>query len=607
VGALPPSSGILAGCDLASTWRDQHDWTVLDTGFGVGQSFFHTWQTWLGDPHRARRLHYVGLTPNAQSMAAVLRSMAANSVLADHRQDLQRQWFGFMPGFHRLTFCNGSLLLTLCVGELLGMLRELQCVANFVILGPRAHEPHTNGWDAWSVKALARVCKPGTRALLAHGMDRLLPQLAGAGFVTDPTPHTAATALYFEPAWNQHSRRDPWRRLGSAASTCAVVGAGLAGAAVAMSMARRGWQVTVVDQAELPAQGASGLPVGLLLPHATRDDNTRSRLARAGVRQTLARCAALLQDGEDWSCSGVLELGQDPTQNLATAWPEEGLDWSARHVWPQPEPEWARGARSKHPVWHAKAAWVKPARLVQAQLDVSAARFIGGRCVRAMVRGSAGWELQDVAGEVITHAACVIIANAGDALRLLAGAPAGGVQGRLAPAPLQIVAGQLSWAPHQAGDATVFPPHPVNGAGSLLPWIPMAGGPSWFVGASFEPQASLAPSVDAANQENIARLRRLLPTVADHVGSLAQPPPLHHWRANRCSSADRLPLTGPAQTGPQPTLWINAAFGSRGLTFSVLCAELIAAQINAEPLPLPASLARLLRPNRPSALGKVRT
>ncbi|MCY7308878.1 MAG: FAD-dependent 5-carboxymethylaminomethyl-2-thiouridine(34) oxidoreductase MnmC [Rhodoferax sp.] len=606
MGALPPSSGILAGCDLASTWRDQSDWTVLDTGFGDGQSFLHIWHTWLRDPHRARRLHYVGLTGKAQRADAMLRSMAGNSALASHRVDLQRQWFGFMPGFHRLTFCNGELLLTLCVGELMNMLRELQCVANFVLLGDRGHEPPESPWDTWSVKALARVCKPGTCALLAHGMEPLLPQLAGVGFVTDPTPHAPAIALRFEPVWTQRITRDPWRRLSSSASTCAVVGAGLAGAAAALAMARRGWLVTVVDQAAHPAAGASGLPVGLLVPHATRDDNTRSRLARSGVRQTLDLCAALLQEGEDWSCCGVLELGQDPTQKLATHWPEEGLDWSARHVWPQPEPAWARGARSKHPVWHPKAAWVKPARLVQAQLESSAARFIGARRVSAITRGSSGWELRDPAGEVITQAACVIMANAGDALRLLGAAQAGVEPDKLAPDPLQIIAGQLSWAPHQFGDASAFPPHPVNGAGSLLPWIPMADGPTWFAGASFELQVGLASPVDAANQENLARLSQLLPTVANYIGSLAPQQPLHHWRANRCSSADRLPLAGPAQTGPQPTLWLNAAFGSRGLTYSVLCAELIAAQINAEPLPLPASLVRLLRPNRPSVLGKVR-
>ena len=39
--------------------------------------------------------------------------------------------------------------------------------------------------------------------------------------------------------------------------------------------------------------------------------------------------------------------------------------------------------------------------------------------------------------------------------------------------------------------------------------------------------------------------------------------------------------------------------GSRGLSHSILCAELIAAQINGEPLPVAPHLARLVRPDRP--------
>ena len=38
--------------------------------------------------------------------------------------------------------------------------------------------------------------------------------------------------------------------------------------------------------------------------------------------------------------------------------------------------------------------------------------------------------------------------------------------------------------------------------------------------------------------------------------------------------------------------------GSRGLSYALLCAELIAAQVNAEPLPVASRLARLVRPER---------
>jgi len=59
-------------------------------------------------------------------------------------------------------------------------------------------------------------------------------------------------------------------------------------------------------------------------------------------------------------------------------------------------------------------------------------------------------------------------------------------------------------------------------------------------------------------------------------------------------SRDRLPLVGPLQGTAQPTLWISAAMGSRGLSLAMLCAEWLAAQIGAEPWPMEATLARAL-------------
>jgi len=55
---------------------------------------------------------------------------------------------------------------------------------------------------------------------------------------------------------------------------------------------------------------------------------------------------------------------------------------------------------------------------------------------------------------------------------------------------------------------------------------------------------------------------------------------------------------GPVQAAPEASLWISAAMGARGLTLAALCAELLAARLSGEPLPLPARLARLLDAQR---------
>jgi tRNA 5-methylaminomethyl-2-thiouridine biosynthesis bifunctional protein len=66
------------------------------------------------------------------------------------------------------------------------------------------------------------------------------------------------------------------------------------------------------------------------------------------------------------------------------------------------------------------------------------------------------------------------------------------------------------------------------------------------------------------------------------------------WKNTRCVTTDRLPVVGPVDETGHPGLWICAGMGSRGLSFSVLCAELLAAQWGGEPWVIEARLARLL-------------
>jgi len=69
------------------------------------------------------------------------------------------------------------------------------------------------------------------------------------------------------------------------------------------------------------------------------------------------------------------------------------------------------------------------------------------------------------------------------------------------------------------------------------------------------------------------------------------------WVGIRCASGDRRPLVGPLE-GSATGLWACTALGSRGLSFAAVCAELLAAQWHAEPLPLPATLAKALGTQR---------
>lgn len=569
---------LLQTCGLPLAWGRQNAWRILETRFDRGLHFLTTWQAWKNDPLRPRLLHYVSLTNAPPRLDDILACAASFPELGDLAQELAPQWFGLLPGFHRLTLDGGRVLLTLCVGDLTAVLRQQQFLADSIYLDfDRPVGDTVSPWNIWMVKALARCCRRGTRLATTVHASGLLAELTQCGFEmeasqTDPLirPADALLSGQFNPRWTIKNTRDTAPVRPVEGGTCAVIGAGLAGASVAAALARRGWQVRVLDQADAPAAGASGLPVGLVVPHVSADDCALSRLSRSGVRLMLHQARSLLRQGEDWDATGTLQRQVDGPAGLPD-------------------------------IWHKEAAWLKPAQLVKAWLAQPGITFQGGAEVVAIRQSGDQWELLDASGHVLARADRVVLANANGALPLLetlqTTLPALGIRVNQLPA-MHGVRGQLSWALHPGGPDAAFPPLPVNGAGSVIPAVPLNGdshqGLAWFVGSSYQPDSQPESPDEKNHAANLGRLNKLIPALGQVLARQFAAGPISVWKNTRCVSADRLPVVGPLYEADHAGLWICAGMGSRGLSFSVLCAELLTARWGAEPLPVGAGLAQSL-------------
>lgn len=550
-------------------------WRALDTRLDAAR-LLTLWQAWRAMPQRPQLLHLVVLAAVAPT-AGELRALAAAHPLAG---ELAAQWCGLLPGFHRLSLDHGQFQLTLCIGELQLMLREQQFEADSVFLD--AAQP----WDRWTLKALARCCRRGSRLAfdaLPDALHKLLPE---SGYVLQQD-HAR-----YDPRWELKTSRETLRIRATPPQSCVVVGAGLAGASVATVLARRGWQVQVLDGAPKPAAGASGLPAGLLVPHVSVDDSPRSRLSRAGLHLMRSEVQRLLHAGQDWAPSGVLELRLDGSPGLPAFWPSAGDEITTRASTGGPE-SWRAGLATTPALWHGHAAWIRPARLVQAWLATPGIRFMGHTKVDRLQRMDGQWQLLARDGQMLASASHVVLANAGDASRLLASL---GLQNDLPS--FQEMRGVLSSGLRQPGDEAAMPPFPVNGLGSLIPAVPTEEGLAWYAGATYEAGHEAPAPAEEHHRVNLDKLRRLLPAAAQVLAPSFGPGVARGWGGTRCVSADRLPLVGPLEETEQPTLWISAAMGSRGLSFAMLCAELLAARLGAEPWPVEASLARFLHARR---------
>ena len=562
----------MQGCGLPQAWQQQAQWRVLETGFGLGLNFLATWQAWRDDPQRPTLLHFVSVEAHPVEVTDLLRSAQQQPELAPLTQELTLQWQGLGPGYHRMSFDDGHVLLTLCIGDVKPMLRELAFFADSIFLDGFSPALNPDMWDEHTLKAVSRRCRRGTRIATWTVARDIRERLAQCGFLLQMVPGLPPKRDRlqgeFNPPW-EPKVRDASPRVDAIASHCIVIGSGLAGAAVAASLARRGWRVQVLDAAATPAAGASGLPAGLVVPHISADDAVLSRLSRAGVAMTWQQVCALLRDGQDFSLSGVRERRlQDVAPDL----------------------------------WHPFAGWIKPARLVVALLARAGITWQGQMQVQSLRRQGDNWQVLDAQDHVLAEASRVVVCAGFGSLPLL--------QKEL---PLQALRGQLSWAWRGSADDDAFPATPVNGNGNFIPLVPTDQGLAWYLGSSFERGSTDTHPRDADHKSNYAKLQTLLPETARALAPLFERSQVQSFTAVRCTTPDRLPVVGPIDEIHLPGLWISTAMGARGLTLALLCAELLAAQWHGEPLPLERKLAHALAPDRKSlvpkreaaALGKV--
>jgi len=145
---------------------------------------------------------------------------------------------------------------------------------------------------------------------------------------------------------------------------------------------------------------------------------------------------------------------------------------------------------------------------------------------------------------------------------------------------LRKVRGQLTHVPEDAFDA----PHVVVLRGGMV--LPPVEGVC-VVGASYDIDDEDAAPRAESDAGNLERLERLLGVKVDSRN-------VTNRVAFRSVVPDRLPVVGKIADGVHGAF----AYGSRGLIWAALAAELIAAELEGEPLPLEGKLVDAVHPGR---------
>lgn len=552
-GALAQARHVFVdGNQVRSRWAGRERFVIFETGFGAGINFLATWQSWRSDPARSTRLHFVSVEKHPlrlEDARAIYRELPG---LAAECAELEARWPVLVPGAQRIELDGGRVVLTLFLADI-RVARDLRLAADAFYLDGFAPSKNADMWSPQLMRALSRLAAPGATAAtwsVAAGVRHALEE---TGFVVEKRPgfgdkKEMLVARYAGPARPVSVLRK---------KEAAVVGAGLAGAAICERLCARGWDVTLFERHAAPAQEASGNHAGVYHPIVTPDDSLFARVTRAGFLAWLQYARNF--PGVRWDACGALQLARDEKEAASQRRAIAAL---------APPPEYAalatREEASAHagvPVsagglWFPGGGWVQPASLVREQLAACGERL----------QQRFDHELKTVPPDRI-----VVLANSAEALRLH-------------PMPhlrLRRVRGQISYVPA----ASVQAPHTAVLRGGIV--LPAVDGVC-VVGATYDfddEDPALRPDGHAANLERAAHI---LPNFGFDPASV-------EGRVGfRAVTADRLPVVG--RLGEN--VYGAFAYGSRGLVWATLAAELIVAELQGDPLPLEGALAEALRPAR---------
>ena len=410
-----------------------------------------------------------------------------------------------------------------------------------------------------------------------------------------------------------------------------IIGAGLAGSALAEAFSRRGFRIRVYESADAPARGASGNPIGVIRPTLTAAPTAFSGFSLAAFAYLLRHLSALRDEGHEFGYKncGVLQLFSEKNERkrLEKSLEQLSLDPDLARLLSLEEARQICGREVQTGgLYFPRGAEVSPPRLCEANLKrnpgveliteqnvsyVVAAETSGGQNI---------WRLHGKDDELLEETEILIIAGGDRSLE----------HAQVRNLPLIRIRGQVFSLP--ASKPLENPGEEQKTTISYDGYITTAHQGRHVVGASFEvgDREQIDPS---ENLELYKKLIEYIPDITRNISILSEGMAADEYIQNlparvsfRMAGRDRMPLIGPApekagftrnfrelaarsiinrnklgitpRSSFYPGLYLSLGHGSRGLLYSHLGAELLAAMVCDEPLPVEKYILDALNPAR---------
>lgn len=538
-GLLEAQTVFLAACGLPNNWHDNSNYVIAELGFGTALNFLATMKMWTENKPENSHLHFVSFEQFPLD-AEIAKTAHENwPEILEYSEKLIKLWPAPILGIQRIEFKDMNISLTLVVGDANETMKSMDFKADCWFLDGFAPSRNPELWSKKIFYNIKRLSKPQVRIGTYTVAGLVRNNLADTGFEFEKKEGFA----------NKRERLEAWlpetdnvfnqKQMGNVA----IIGAGVAGSAIAYYLKKRGFSSIIFDDDIDNTQKASGNRAGLIMP---RLDRTNTKEARFFREAYINACNMYAQMPEKCFKNKVIkEIGKSNRDFEKYEMFKDNLPLSADYL-----------EVGDNCIFHKKGGIVYPQKIIEHLSDGCEKKSIKIDNIEKDENGL--WQLFSN-GEFIGSFDNVFIASGTGLNKLL--------ENKL---PLNGKQGVVSIAP---ADCEVD--MPLAGRGYVL-----CDEDAILFGATFE-AIELDDIPEVSEQSHIKNLE-ILNLMDCNVAKGINIDKLDGRASTRVISKDKLPIVGKLDDN----LFVLGALGSRGFSTAHILAQSLICKIFSEPMPI---------------------
>lgn len=607
---------------LLDTESGNETLVIAETGFGSGLNFIACYALWQSLPHPKKRLEFIsieGFPVSAKDLSRIAEHFPA---LSPQYSNLIKQYPEPIQGSHLLRFERDHVRLRLLFHSIESALDQYSVNADIWFLdgfSPKANEAM---WSEKLFQYIAAHARPNTSLSTFTSASVIRKGLSSAGFKVSKKEgfgpkREMITAVFSQapndleliPSYQPWHLSDPTSTFDEAKlhSEVVVVGAGIAGLVQALTLSRQGFKVILIDKAPKPLAGASSQPQLIMYAKYPKQVNAEGILLLHA--HSMAQAFYALEQSESkepfWHSTGLAQLAWNESETTRQS--AFIQNYALPNTFVRQLSAKELSTRSRIPIestglFFSNSGWLDTKAFASYVLKQKGIRFLGSTEVTRLTQNDnqTNWVIETTNLEL--QAENIVLCNAYGVNKLIP--------------ELELPLKQLRGQTTQLDSKEISKLSCVLcGEGYLCP----TGSSELHIGATYDLQHKDDQYREEDNSKNVKQLGKWL---TSPTANALKPCMSKGGKAGlRTTCADYTPVVGPAPNVTKmkdslaplkhnakacqsnyghylPGLYINVAYGSKGLTFAPMCADLIASQIRGAPTGEPHQIRKMLAPAR---------